>query len=542
MANKSVVKGKKMKPKDGAKKGKAVEKLELDPFQRGTLLTDIEGLGINRKKVTLGMIIEQSAQKRAFYRPELRVHFRRKLLTFQRQNIDKYQRTLTIHNVEPGPATKLEAAGGKDDSDDEDDDEDDDDDDDDYDEKEEKKNGTDNDSNESEDEEMSEVSKSHQETTKNGKTGKKDLNNKQSETSNEDTSEDETYEEDDMTKKEPKHKTFIKSAMVKEPKTTFLLPDSRKTPPPIKSVESSENNPVQKNRGKMHAGANTGNFLCKTPSPMAHNSIMMSKETSPPILTPPRGRLFSRTPPRSSSHTDSLTDSISRTGIEGMVEDELIEGHSFHEGSRENPYVIYANPAFPERHGHGFKIIYVPTMKRHGWSRPAYQVSKTYNVIDIDKIRAEIPSPHEFPEFIGRCMLVAEPSLDIFLSISEVLHRSDKAKCPDTLSINQGLETTLKDPKNHARTQQWSLIVFPKPINNTHFSQSSGAEVPTNHSLVFLHKKFPGNDTGHLILTEVAWWELAFDQGGFCIDPNAKKSSATSREDELKEQMRKLGL
>ena len=56
-----------------------------------------------------------------------------------------------------------------------------------------------------------------------------------------------------------------------------------------------------------------------------------------------------------------------------------------HEGSRANPIKVICDPINVERTQHGFKCIYVPTIKRHNFTRPGFHLSKFYIVPDLEK-------------------------------------------------------------------------------------------------------------------------------------------------------------
>ena len=81
------------------------------------------------------------------------------------------------------------------------------------------------------------------------------------------------------------------------------------------------------------------------------------------------------------------------------------------EGSHSNPIEIEVNSEFPKQTKHGFKGIYVPTMKYHSITRPAFCVSKEYFVIDAEDVKAQMPGEHKFQKYKDWCFLVAKSTL-----------------------------------------------------------------------------------------------------------------------------------
>ena len=241
------------------------------------------------------------------------------------------------------------------------------------------------------------------------------------------------------------------------------------------------------------------------------------------------------TPPRTTNFTSpfrvtpSRTESDLSSSFAHHLDPE--EDDAGHEGSKTNPIKVFLNTHQSSCTLHSFVPLFVPSMKRHGWTRPGFVVSKTYNIIDINNIKAEIPRAGEFPDYEGKCMLVEEPALDVYHRSSGHFH----VGCPSTQAAYAGLEQKWKSGKMDSK--KYFLLIFPDIVNNTHFSQSSDHTIETKDNFTSLEKDLSGNDTGEEVHTSIAYWELALENGGLKVEEKATPKK--SRRELLAEQRAK---
>ena len=169
-------------------------------------------------------------------------------------------------------------------------------------------------------------------------------------------------------------------------------------------------------------------------------------------------------------------------------------------------------------------------MKRLGWNRPAYSISKTYSVFDVKNVKAEIPPPGEFPLYEQRSMLVCEPITDVVHSNPDVLH--EDTNCPNTLLAHKGVI-------KQAVGERWFLLIFKEPICNIHFAQSSTRTVETHDKLVVFDKDFDGNTVKEEVHFATATWDIAFEYGGQLVEEQVK-AKKSHREMLMEKRAKKL--
>ena len=514
---------------EAAKKGKLTKNTPLNKYQCGVLLEDIENAGVPRANVTLGMITSLSAQKDAFYAPDDRVQYRRKLQTYQKQKLDKYLTTLAFHSVEPGPQTlqeldqqDAEEAGVIDEDEDD----------------EEFTLGTDNDDDDDDDDD-----------DKTTQSGTKDDDKKKSsatvETKNNSTIEtrDSTAETKDSTGKTKDQitaetKAVVMDANKEDEYADFDLSESggfNKTGTPTATFAH------EKPPSKTGPTGQTVSFGTK--------NLQSMPAPKPPPSLPPRIPAFKTVAVGRSSHFRTDTTFASPLRIMntpprryGATDTNVVGNNesAYFEGARSNPIKVVCNVDHVERTLHGFKCIFVPTMKRYGDTRPAFRIQKEYNVPDAEKVKAMMPQPGEFPEYKGHCFLVSEPSLSTLQTFAFFQHTSKEAQCPDSLDVNQGIQTFfLDDQSPEDRKVRWYLLILPEEVNNIHFSRSSDLAVPTLINETIIPDDFVGNDTGTEIIACMCIWDIACAHGGHRntgLDSNRKKTRK-ERLDEMRKAM-----
>ena len=557
---------------------------DLNKLHIATLLSDMESLGIERKSIKLKHITDLSKEKQAFYRKNLRTAFRRKLQTFRNQSSEKYLETLGKWQVDPGKTFHKELAGiangtndpgndaGKDDdnatkdSDDADDKVDD-----------------------TEEKNKEDVGDDFLEVDNDSMFGDEDDTEETEENNKKEDVQESKPSDGAITSERASNTDAALESLVSTLKKVTIAspptyPGSKNVPPTQPpSPQNLSTNSNKSSVGSKNVPANT-----PTHPPSAQNLSTNSNKSSVPTCvpiaasqrrTPPRQQNLSRhtiltghtTPPRAqnppftgwfspspvapnvavlSSHTtmsqgdatntptmgnlsspppmpSSLRGSLSMASVTTSLDEE-----DAWKGSRLNPFIVLADPKRAQCVAESFKIAFVPTMKHHGLSRPAFHISKTYNVIDASLVKAEIPKVGEFPDYEGRCFLVAEPSLDLWARKAKLFHSGQAVVCDSTLTANEGIQTDWDN--NKSLQTKWHLIILPEAINNTHFSQSSDSAIPTFEDVTILPKAYEGNDTGEDVVGNIAYWELACDQGGHKLT-NENKATPKTRAQRLAE-------
>jgi hypothetical protein len=484
----------------------------LDSFQLGHLLYCMEGLSeIQRGELTMSMLIGQSAQNRAYFKPDLRVAFRRKLQTFKRQPFQTYLGTLAIHNVEAGPRTVAEAVAAdlgdvlaNND--------------------EESVVSQENEDEASGDAETVESGDGDEATNSSGisyETVKDTMEEATSSTETEhpkteEKEHHETEEKEHHEKEEKEHHEteYLDSELENlassfEKHVTIVSPKSAPASPPAPGNSNPKFDVIPSVPVRNTAFHNKHTISAATVQRILHPSA------PPSTIHGLTHTSIMNTPPRSIGPHSVCAPSSS------TVEQDFWEGH------RKKPVYVSLNHNHPMRTLHGF----VPKKKfliRHGWLRPAYIISAACNVVDTPLVRAEMPAVGEFPEYEGHCMLVAMPSLVVSQRVATLLHEDIDFSEPEMVSESKAVEEAWETLKKQDEHLTWYLLHFDDLVNNMHFSQNTDKDVETNSILSMVPTDFENNDTGHPIPCGGLFWEMACHHGGKKLASNKKKKKTNA--------------
>jgi hypothetical protein len=184
-------------------------------------------------------------------------------------------------------------------------------------------------------------------------------------------------------------------------------------------------------------------------------------------------------------------------------------------GTKDQPFIVMANPDYPERNGPTFNICRLEEIEHKDYEHQGFHIRLSTDLPDYKEWEAFIPNPQEYPSLIplyGRIIMFKGPSRPFWLRSFHRYHL-DKKKidCEVTKKVHEKMDTAIEgDPERH---HQYHLVVF-KPgtsLDNSVFSSNNS--VDRNINSMKMETKDEDNDFGTKIYGMSLWWRVA-EAGG----------------------------
>jgi hypothetical protein len=186
-------------------------------------------------------------------------------------------------------------------------------------------------------------------------------------------------------------------------------------------------------------------------------------------------------------------------------------------GTKDQPFIVVANPDFPERSGPVFKISRLEIVEHDDHEYQGFFIRCTVDLPDFFEWEAFIPDPRDFPSLLplyGRIIMIKGPSMPFWLR-DDIQYHSDKRKidCDATKKAHEK-ETTAREKAGESRLYSYHLLVF-KPgtvLDNSIFS-GNNALVTRNELSQKMEDNDPKNKFAKKVHGMTLWWRIA-EAGG----------------------------
>jgi hypothetical protein len=220
--------------------------------------------------------------------------------------------------------------------------------------------------------------------------------------------------------------------------------------------------------------------------------------------------------------TDSLTEEEQEDAAYTLLDfrDQL--------GTKDQPFIVMANPNYPERNGPIFNICRLEDVEHSDHEHQGFHIRLSVDLPDYSAWEAFIPNPNMYPSLLplyGRIIMFKGPSRPFWLQSFERYHE-DKRKidCKVTRKVHEKMDTAIEgDPERH---HQYHLVVF-KPgtsLDNSIFSDNN-TNVARNENSMKMESKDLDNGFDKKIYGMGLWWRVA-EAGGTRIRNTNKKVNA----------------
>lgn len=241
---------------------------------------------------------------------------------------------------------------------------------------------------------------------------------------------------------------------------------------------------------------------------------------------------------RMSTDTDTSTtegSSLSSASISSTVISrvEMLEKpDNKQDGSKENPYIIIADPEKPET-CHGFEVALVPQVKVGNFVRSVYHIRHVTTQGMEDEWSAIIPR-EEFPALANRSVLIRGPSQELWHRRTDLYH--EEPFCAQTALVHEAQQTAVK--KSIVRLYSYWLLVLPKAtmLENYIISHDSVHVVKGTREMevAFEIEDDNGKAAWETLYGMDVYWRIAEAGGNMVHDPESATKKRRKKKKTIK--------
>lgn len=189
------------------------------------------------------------------------------------------------------------------------------------------------------------------------------------------------------------------------------------------------------------------------------------------------------------------------------------------EGSKEDPYIIIADPEKPEG-CNGFEVALIPQIKVGNFVRSVYHIRHVTSQGMEDEWSAIVPR-EEFPALANRSILIRGPSQELWHRRPDLYH--EESFCGQTALIHEAQQTAIKQSLH--RLYSYWLVVLPKNtmLENYIISHDSIHVLKGTQEMA---KAFEIEDSAGKLAMETlygmdVYWRIAVAGGNMVTDPGS---------------------
>jgi len=261
-----------------------------------------------------------------------------------------------------------------------------------------------------------------------------------------------------------------------------------------------------------------------SPTP-TKNSTPKKKSTPKNIAFHGKSQPFSSPPKKMQSDTETWSHTTEESASLHYADDvvrrvELLENPANRQlGTKENPYIIIADPERPET-CLGFEVALVPLLQVGNFVRSVYHIRHVTTQGMEDDWSATIPHK-EFPALANRSVLIRGPSQELWHRRPDLYHEEEF--CKQTALIHEAQQTAIK--RSIVRGYSYWLVVLPKGtmLENYIISHDS---VHVQKGTQEMEKKFEvetddGSTEWETLYGMDVYWRIAVAGGNMVSDPES---------------------